>query len=162
MWSLGLATLYITNSISTTIAVLPTILNMFIYLDGFNVETYNVPVFYQWLATISFPRYIMELAMNVAFGDQFYSCSADDDSGSTMQCPLTGQQIVAVYGYNSDSGSLTADVLGLVGAVVALRVIAVLALYRSMLPARERQLFCWRKAAIRPKPVILKRSSIQT
>jgi hypothetical protein len=148
----GIATLYITNSISMTIAILPTLLNMCIYLDGFNVRTYNVPVYYGWLAAISFPRYVMELALNVAFGDQLYTCGSNPSS--SLQCPLHGKEIIAVYGYSVDPGRLTADILGLIAAVVCLRIIAVVALYRSMRPNSEKGWICGR---VQPRPRPLKK-----
>ena len=112
----GLATIHLVGTLSTTMSVFPTLLHFIIMFDGYFVASYNMPVYYNWLFFISIPHYLMQLAMNIAFADQDFSCSHDP-------CP-TGRAIISAFGYDTDVSVLWTDAVGLLLTVVGLRVLA--------------------------------------
>ncbi len=96
--------------------------------------------------------------MNCAFSNQLFRCRDNGGSRETeLVCPLYGRQIVEIFGYSTSSATVSGNVLGLLGAIVALRVVGVLALKRSLLPPPERR---WLRCCGKKRGVVHKRNSI--
>lgn len=113
-------------SVPTALAIAPVAILPLLVFGGFLINVASIPVYFYWLAYVSFLRYGFEIAMISEFHGRTLDCS--DVTGGVCSFP-TGQAVLDRFSFDADSLSLYFGIL--VVLLVAFRLIAFWLLHRK-------------------------------